>query len=152
MSKIDTNTFSPYYSAINYLEGLNNMSISYQKVNLPTHPNPLMYLERMQDLLDLNGNPEKDFKYVHITGTAGKGSVSSIVQSTLVKNNKKTGLFTSPFVTSTIEKIKVDNKYIDPLVFAEIVESLKPIIDKMIIYGKYGIPSYFEIITAIALI
>jgi dihydrofolate synthase/folylpolyglutamate synthase len=87
--------------------------LAISKNNLTSHPHPEMYLERMQDFLDLIDNPEKDFKYIHITGTAGKGSVSSIIQSTLFKNGKKTGLFTSPFVTTTIEKIQVDDKYID---------------------------------------
>jgi dihydrofolate synthase/folylpolyglutamate synthase len=144
--------YEKYYEAVKYLESLNNISGSYQKTNLASHPRPDMYLERMQDFLNKIGNPEKGFKYVHITGTAGKGSVSSIIQTTLVNKNKRTGLFTSPFVTSTIEKIKVNDRYIDPNVFAEIVEFLKPHIDNLLIYGRHGMPSYFEIIFAIALI
>ena len=144
--------FPEYYKSISYLEGLSNISDSYQKTNLQSHPHPEIYLERMQDLLDLIGNPEKDFKYIHITGTAGKGSVSKMVHDALVNNTKKSGLFTSPFVTSTIEKIQVGNKYIDPHRLAQISESLKPKIDHMSRYGRHGIPSYFEIIFAIALL
>ena len=71
--------YSRYYSALRYLESLGNISGGYQKTNLASHPHPEMFLERMQDFLDLLGNPEKGFKYVHITGTAGKGSVASLV-------------------------------------------------------------------------
>ena len=145
-------SYTTYYEAIRYLEGLNNVSGSYQKTHLHAHPHPEMYLERMQDLLDRIGNPEKLFKYVHITGTSGKGSVSTLVHTTLVHNNKKAGLFTSPFVTSTIEKIQVGKKYIDPKVFAEIIEYLKPHIDYLHQYGRHGSPSYFEIVLATALI
>jgi len=152
MRRTKNNKFYSYYKAIEYLEGLNNIFGSYQKTNLTSHPNPEMFIKRMQDFLDQIGNPEKDFKYIHITGTAGKGSVSSIIHTTLFKDKKKTGLFTSPFVTSTIEKIQVNNKYIDPITFSDIVEYLKPFIDKATIYGQYGMPSYFEIIFAIALI
>ncbi len=141
-----------YYEAIEYLESLNNISGSYQKTNLKSHPNPEIFIERMQDFLNDIGNPEKDLKYIHITGTAGKGSVSSLVHNTLVQNRKRAGLFTSPFVTSTIEKIQVGEKYIDPNIFASIVEYLKPHIDKAMVYGRHGIPSYFEIIFAIALL
>jgi dihydrofolate synthase/folylpolyglutamate synthase len=111
-----------------------------------------MFLERMQDLLDRVSNPEEGFKYIHITGTAGKGSVSSIVHATLSKSRKKVGLFTSPFTVSTIEKIQVGDKFIDPIVFAKIVESLKIHIDNMAREGRHGIPSYFEIIFAVSLI
>lgn len=144
--------YQQYYRAIQYLESLNNISSSYQKTNLASHPHPEMYLERMQDFLDLIGNPEKEFKYIHITGTAGKGSVSSMIHATLIENKKKSGLFTSPFVTSTIEKIHVNKEYIDPIIFAKIVEYLKPYIDKATIFSRHGIPSYFEIIFAIALL
>lgn len=144
--------YARYYSSIRYIESLNNISGSYQKTHLGSHPNPSMYLERMQDFLDLIGNPEKDFKFIHITGTSGKGSVSSMVHETLVKNGKKSGLFTSPFVTSTIEKIRVGNYYIEPHIFANIVESLKPHIDTATLSSRHGMPSYFEIILAIALL
>lgn len=144
--------FKKYYESVRYLESLNNISGSYQKTNLTAHPNPEMYLERMQDFLDRIGNPEQGFKYIHITGTAGKGSVSSLTHSSLVKNNKRSGLFTSPFVVSTIEKISVGDKYIDPLIFAEIVDFLKPHIDEATLHDRHGMPSYFELILAIALL
>jgi dihydrofolate synthase/folylpolyglutamate synthase len=144
--------YARYYSAVRYLESLGNITGGYQKTNLKSHPRPEMFIERMKDFLDLIGNPEKGFKYVHISGTAGKGSVSSAVQACMVRAGIKAGLFTSPFVTSTIEKIKVGEKYIDPLVFADIVDSLKPAIDKSIISGQHGAPSYFELMLAIALL
>lgn len=144
--------YARYYSTIRYLESLNNISGSYQKINLTAHPHPEMYLQRMQDLLDRIDNPEKGFKYIHITGTAGKGSVSSIVHATLLSHSKSVGLFASPFTVSTIEKIQVGKSYIDPLIFSDMVESIKPHIDSMSIFGKYGMPSYFEIIFAIALL
>ena len=149
---MESSKYTKYYEAIRYLESLNNISGSYQKTNLQAHPNPAMYIERMQDFLDQIGNPEKGFKYIHITGTAGKGSVSTIVHTTLTMNKKRVGLFTSPFVTSTIEKIQSGKKYIDPIIFADIVEYLKPYIDTATIHSRHGMPSYFEIIFAIALL
>ena len=147
-----TNKFARYYSAVRYIESLGNISGGYQKTNLKAHPRPQMFLERMRELLNLLGNPEKGFKYIHITGTAGKGSVSSAVYRELVKAGKRAGLFTSPFVVSTIEKIQTGKKYADPFVFAELTEKIKPMIDKMIESGKYGAPSYFEMIFALALL
>ena len=54
-------------------------------------PKVKLGLENINELLSKIGNPEKNLKYIHITGTAGKGSVSSIVHQTLVKNHKKSG-------------------------------------------------------------
>jgi dihydrofolate synthase/folylpolyglutamate synthase len=144
--------YARYYAAVRYLESLGNITGGYQKTNLKSHSRPEMFLERMKDFLNLVGNPEKGFKYVHISGTAGKGSVSSAVHARLVRAGKIAGLFTSPFVTSTIEKIQVGEKYIDPIIFADIVDSLKPSIDKSIISGRHGAPSYFELMLAIALL
>jgi len=144
--------FDRYYAAVRYLEALGNISGGYQKANLKSHPRPEMFLERMQDFLDLLGNPENGFKYIHITGTAGKGSVATLVHHALTKSGKKSGLFTSPFVTSTIEKIQIGSRYIDPLAFADIVEYLKPYIDRSMQYGRHGAPSYFELILAVAIV
>ena len=149
---IHSRKYARYYAAVRYLETLGNIAGGYQKTNLKSHPRPEMFLERMQDFLDSLGNPEKGFKYVHITGTAGKGSVASLVHAQLVKARKKVGIFTSPFTVSTIEKIQVGSKYIDPLVFADLTEKLKSHIDKQILHGRHGAPSYFEMMLAIALL
>ncbi|MDE2188683.1 MAG: hypothetical protein KGJ35_03070, partial [Patescibacteria group bacterium] len=142
--------FRRYYSAVHYLESLGNVSGSYQKTGLKSYPRPEIFLERMQDFLNRIGNPEDGFRFIHITGTAGKGSVATLVHNTLVSAGKKCGLFTSPFVTSTIEKIQVGRLYIDPLVFANIVDTLKPHIDAAMAVDRHGAPSYFELLLAIA--
>ncbi len=144
--------FARYYSAVRYLEGLGTGDSNYRKAALFAHPHPEMFLARMQDLLDRVGNPERHFKYVHITGTAGKGSVSAMIQATLVAAGKKSGLFTSPFTVSTIEKIQVGTKYIDPHALADIVDEIKPAIDRAAASSPYGTPSYFETMLAVALV
>jgi dihydrofolate synthase/folylpolyglutamate synthase len=144
--------FASYFTAVGYLESLGNIAGGYQKTNLTAHPQPEMFLERMQDFLDRLGNPEKGFKYIHITGTAGKGSVSALVHAALVRAGKNSGLFTSPFTVSTIEKIHVGDKYIDPLVFVELTDFIKPHIDRAIESDRHGTPSYFEMMLAIALL
>ena len=42
------------------------------------------------------GNPHLDTKWIHIGGTNGKGSTSSMVAAALTANGYKTGLYTSP--------------------------------------------------------
>jgi dihydrofolate synthase/folylpolyglutamate synthase len=141
--------FKRYYHAVNYLEGLFNIP---RKSYMSKRKNPKIFLNRMQYFLDLLENPEKNFKYIHVTGTSGKGSVCNMIHSVLVSSGKKAGLFTSPFATTTIEKIKVNELYADPIEFAEITEEIKPLIDKAYVDSPYGGPSYFEIFFAIALL
>lgn len=141
------NNFKKYFETVNYLEGL--ASLPLQKDYAKDFSDPSIYLKRTQYFLDLIGNPEKGFKYIHITGTAGKGTVSTMVQEILTASGKKAGLFTSPYVTTSIEKIRVGRQYISPDDFVSTVNYLKPFIDKMHM-SSLGRPSYFEIFLAIA--
>lgn len=141
--------FESYFKVIKFLEGLYNLPLASEYTRGP-HQNPEIYVKRMRYFLDLIGNPEKGFKFIHITGTSGKGSVANAVHSVLVKSGRNAGLFTSPFVTTSIEKIKVNDKLIAPKDLVEIVENLKPFIDQTYEQGPYGGVSYFEIFTAIA--
>lgn len=137
--------FSRYYAAVRYLEGLSNIA---GRDYMQDRKDPSMYVCRMHWFLDLLGNPERGFKYIHITGTAGKGTVAAMIQ----KNLPNAGLFTSPFVTTSIEKIQVGDLYVDPHEFVDIVENMKPAIDRAFRECPWGGPSYFERFLAIALV
>ena len=60
-------------------------------------------LERISMLLDLLDNPQDKLKIVHIAGTNGKGSTSTMISNMLIASGKKTGLFTSPYVIDFCE-------------------------------------------------
>ncbi len=148
---------SKYHDAVRYVESFSNTSLlkkmsaenGAEKSGLKRDPD--FFIKRTCFFLDLLGNPEKGFSYIHITGTAGKGTVSHMLQSVLTVSGKKTGLFTSPYVSTTIEKIQVDDLYINPNVFIDLVEFLKPYIHQAQ-KGPFGGPSAFEIFFAIALL
>ena len=143
--------FSRYHDAVRYMEGLSNIASGPDYMKSRPH-DPSIYIKRMQWFLDLIGNPERGFKYIHITGTAGKGTVASMIHRSLIMDHKKAGLFTSPFVTTSIEKIQVGDLYIAPDEFADIVKAMKPKIDQAFAKCPWGGPSYFERFLAIALI
>lgn len=136
-----------YQESIRYLEGLSNLPLKGDYMIRREHLG--IYLKKMRHFLGLIGNPDKGIKYIHITGTAGKGSVTNMIHEMLHADGRKVGCFTSPFVTTTIEKIKVGGLYISPGEFADIVDYLKPYIDQEYLTGPYGRPSYFEICMAI---
>ena len=59
-------------------------------------------------VMELFGNPYKDFRSIHITGTNGKGSVSLKIAKILELAGYKVGLYTSPHLFSFRERIKVN--------------------------------------------
>lgn len=139
-----------YRKAVQYLDGLGNLPRSDDYMSGRT--NRTVFLKRTRDFLDALGNPERGFRYVHVTGTAGKGTVATMVHNALLASGKRVGSFTSPYVTAAIEKIRAGELYIAPGEFADIVEELKPHIDKAHFEGRFGRPSYFELYFAIALL
>lgn len=138
-----------YKQAVNFLESLSNLPIRDYMEN---HTSPTIYIKRTQKLLDKLGNPEKSFKFIHVSGTSGKGSTCAMIQSILTSAKIKTGVFFSPHTTTTIERFKIGNKYIDPDEFTAIVNEITPIINNIYLNSQYGRPSYFEIMLAIALL
>lgn len=136
-----------YTDSVAYVEGFSNTSM--RKNYGSTRRDPNFYLLRTAYFLKLLGDPQRGLKVIHITGTAGKGSVSAGVHEALVRAGRAVGLFTSPYVTTAIEEIKVGHRYISPDAFVRIVRLLKPIIAKAA-KGPYGCPAAFEIFLAIA--
>lgn len=63
-------------------------------------------------LLKLQGNPERNFRSIHIAGTNGKGSVAHLLASILQEAGYKTGLYTSPHLSDFRERIRIQGKMI----------------------------------------
>ena len=145
---IETSELTRYHDAIQYLDGLNRTMTSPDYMRDQSQPS--VFLERTRSLLDALGNPEKGFKYIHITGTSGKGTVATMTHEALVASGKRVGLFTSPYVVAATEKIRVNDLYIAPDEFASILEEIKPHIEHA--RGTHGRPTYFEVFFAIALV
>ena len=101
-------------------------------------------LDRIKELCDRLGNPERGLKVIHVAGTNGKGSFSSMLSSVLTASGYKTGLFTSPYVVRFNERMKIDGEDISDGELAEITEYVRPIADSMA-----DKPTEFELITAI---
>lgn len=142
--------FAAYFSAVQFLESLINLTS--EKDYLQDRQHPEIYLQRMGYFLNLLGNPQNNFSFIHVGGTAGKGSTATMIHSILTEGGLRTGLFTSPFTTTSIEKIKVGQKYIAPGEFVHLVNYLKPHLDFAHKNSPDGTPSYFEFFFALALL
>ena len=108
-------------------------------------------LERMEKLLEMVGNPEKDLKVIHVAGTNGKGSTCRFIYSMLLENGYKVGLFTSPFLVRFSERIEANGVEIS---LEELKEIGELVIEKANEYVQEtgDQPTEFEIVTVMALI
>ena len=102
-------------------------------------------LERIGELCERLGHPEKKLKFIHVAGTNGKGSTSAMLDSVLRAAGYKTGLYTSPYIRVFNERMRVDGENISDDELAALTEYIKPIADKMA-----DSPTEFELITALA--
>ena len=102
-------------------------------------------LERIGELCERLGHPEKTLKFIHIAGTNGKGSTSSMLESVLRAAGYKIGLYTSPFIRVFNERMRVDGENISNDELASLTEYIKPIAELM-----EDKPTEFELITALA--
>src|SRR5690554_171167 len=71
------------------------------------------------------GNPHLQFKSIHVAGTNGKGSTSSMLASVLQEAGYKVGLYTSPHLKDFRERIKINGKPISEEEVIRFVESHK---------------------------
>lgn len=103
-------------------------------------------LERTVELLHGIGDPQKKLKFIHVTGSNGKGSTCAILDSCLRAAGYTTGLYTSPYICEFNERIQVDGVPISGDDLARITETVREYADSMDDH-----PSQFELVTAIAM-
>ena len=89
------------------------------------------------------GNPHRKFRSVHVAGTNGKGSVSSMLAAVFAVAGYKTGLYTSPHLRSFTERIRINGQEIPEEAVADFVEKNQQLFEEIS-------PSYFEVTVAMA--
>ena len=121
-----------YSEALGKLEGLGKFGMK-------------LGLERISAILEAMGNPQDSLKIVHVAGTNGKGSTSTMISNTLIHAGYKTGLFISPYVLCFRERMQVNAQMISEEDFAEVASYVFDIAENI----KVEL-TQFEIETAIA--
>lgn len=92
-------------------------------------------------LLQLLDNPHKGIPWIHIAGTNGKGSTSSMLNSILMESGYRVGLYTSPHLKSFTERIRVNGVEMEEQFVVDFVGKMKDAIESIQ-------PSFFEITVA----
>ena len=135
-------------------------------VNYERRPHPeamrQVRLERMQELCRRLGDPHRRFRSILVTGTNGKGSICSMLYSMLREGRLRIGLYTSPHLESLRERIRVSaseqrgyahsDDWISEESFSAIIEEMRPALEQMRTGWGEGAPTYFEVMTAAALL
>jgi dihydrofolate synthase / folylpolyglutamate synthase len=121
-----------YKEAIQYLYSLQKFGIKFG-------------LSKTSNIMKALGNPHRGQKYIHIAGTNGKGSVSAMLESILMKAGMKVGFYSSPHLVRFTERFRINGKEIPRARTVELVNELMSVIDPS------EPPTFFEATTAMAL-
>ncbi|WP_283587308.1 bifunctional folylpolyglutamate synthase/dihydrofolate synthase [Limosilactobacillus viscerum] len=127
---------STYEEALNFIHG----RTKFKKI--PT-------LKRMRRFLAELGNPQDGLRYIHVTGTNGKGSAVAMMRSMLLASGLDVGSFTSPFITRFNERIEYNAKQISDEDLVRLTNRVAKVVAKLDQELPEGGPTEFEIDTAI---
>ena len=125
-----------YTESLQYLDELNVFGMN-------------LGLGRIKKLLELMGNPQNEYKTVHVTGTNGKGSVTCMLTEILKKSGIKVGMFTSPHLDSYTERVIINGEEISQDKLAAAITVVSDLCDFMVGEGDEH-PTQFEVLTAAA--
>ena len=102
-----------------------------------------MGLNHTSWLLKFLNNPQDNFKTIHVAGTNGKGSTAAVINSILIANNYKVGLYTSPHLINFNERIRVNGVTITDEEIISFMKHVEPAINEIK-------STFFEVTTAMA--
>jgi dihydrofolate synthase/folylpolyglutamate synthase len=132
---------SNFTKAVRFLNTLSD----FERLRIVRYNNQNFDLDRMRTLLRKLGNPQDQFRSVHIAGTKGKGSTCAMVASMLQASGYKVGVYTSPHLVDIRERIQINGEMISHSEFARLVKLVEPIIAR-----SRPVPTYFDVLTAVA--
>ena len=82
-------------------------------------------LRKITELMHRLGDPQDRLRYVHVVGTNGKGSTTSMIAHSLTAAGYRTGMFISPFILDFRERMQIDGEMISPEALASCVEEVR---------------------------
>ncbi|MES0491535.1 MAG: Mur ligase family protein [Leptospirales bacterium] len=102
-------------------------------------------LRPVAEILKALDSPDNHYKTVHIAGTLAKGSVSTYLSRMMTSSGEKTGLYTSPHLTSLYERVVTDSELISEADFTSAWERVRKVDTKNRL-------SFYDALTLIAIL
>ncbi|EKD56440.1 MAG: hypothetical protein ACD_58C00190G0002 [uncultured bacterium] len=107
-------------------------------------------LKRMEALMIALGNPQNQLRFVHVTGTNGKGSICAFASSILQAAGHRVGLFTSPHLFSWTERFQINGECISEADFVLYFERVMAAANNLAEQNPVMAPTTFDVLTAMA--
>ena len=124
-----------YQQAIDFLYGLQVFGTKFG-------------LENTRRLAELEGNPERGLRFIHVAGTNGKGSTCAMLESIYRGAGLRVGLYTSPHLVRFGERIQVNRALMPDSDIVRLVDEAKAWLKN---FSEKDHPTFFEVVTVIAL-
>lgn len=104
-------------------------------------------LDRVRALASLLDDPQLTYPTIHVTGTNGKTTTARLAGALACVHGLTTGLFTSPHLTSVVERFEICGEPISEEAFGEEFEHLMPFLRT--VDEQVGPVTYFEALAAL---
>ncbi len=101
-------------------------------------------LERMRRLVAAIGDPQRGLPVIHVGGTSGKGSTSTLIAAILQESNVRVGLHAKPHLSNVTERFVLDGQPVEPGALAALIESVAGA-------ARHVQPTWHELTVAVAL-
>jgi dihydrofolate synthase/folylpolyglutamate synthase len=137
-----------FAQALSYLDRF----VNYERQPGVSYSRESFNLEEFERFLGRLDDPQRRLNTVVVAGTKGKGSTAAMLASIAQACGLKAGLYTSPHLCSIRERIRVDGEMVSEMAFAALVDELIPHIEAAGMAGMRRYRTFFEILTAMALV
>lgn len=142
--------FTEYQDAVSYIESYIRAPADFPPTRKEQESLWQSKLPAMEHLLARMGDPQRQFPSVQVGGTSGKGSTSTFIAAILRAAGYRTGLHTSPYLQTAIEKVQVSGQPMPPQDLVALVTWATPIIERAASANPYWPMNYVQIWAALA--
>jgi dihydrofolate synthase/folylpolyglutamate synthase len=106
-------------------------------------------MQKIRDLMDVLGSPQRAYPSIHLTGTNGKTSTARMIDALLRAHGLHTGRYTSPHLETVRERISLDGEPVSEERLAAVYDEVAPLAE--LIDKRHPEPlTYFDMTTAMA--
>lgn len=124
---------------------------NYERVQFVKYDKATLGTARMQSLARELGEPHSAYPAVHVAGSKGKGSTSLLLEALLRSEGFSVGTYLSPHVEHLTERIRIDGHAIPEDKLLREVNAMLPVLELLRSRGTDAFPSFFELMTALAM-
>lgn len=136
-----------YNESLRYLYSFAN----YERMMPKIYSAASFSLDKARALMQLLGNPERQFRSIHVAGTKGKGSTALLIERILTAAGGRVGLYSQPHLHTYRERVRIGDTLISEDEVAAIVTAFPALVERYAAaYPDLPLPSTFELGTALA--